>query len=276
MVVVVLVCNFLLVAVLATLFVKAWCHRKHLDEKLFCMIESRRSVENEVVPAVDSSKKTRRLSSRELMMVEMTNQNNDFAGTNPMLRQDNTGDSLTPPSPPTTTAANHWHRVKRVTNGTGTFKYSGKQCVARLAAGDAVPGTNPLPCPNNTSATLAHWNTLKQVTKTSGAFRQSGKKRMIRLSKVMRSLDVAAASNVEIFSDGTSHKYSYNKTTKETVWVDKEKSGVAIEKQGETKQCEKKGPLFRKIVGDNKAVFFQNVETGETVWNRPVDSELVF
>ena len=175
-----------------------------------------------------------------------------------------------------TTATNHWHRVKRVTSGTGAFKHSGKQRAARLAADDAVSGTNPLPPLNNTSAGLAHWNTLKKVTKTSGAFRQSGKKRIKRLSKIMRSRDVAAASNVEIFSDGTGRKYSYNKTTKETVWLDEEESGVAIEEQGETKQCKKKGPLFRKIVGDDKAVFFQNVETGETVWNRPVDSELVF
>ena len=92
----------------------------------------------------------------------------------------------------------------------------------------------------------------------------------------MRSRDIAAASNVEIFSDETGRKYSYNKTSKETVWVDEEESGVAIEEQGETKQCKKKRQSFRKIVGDDKAVFFQNVETGETVRNRPVDSELVF
>jgi len=232
-------------------------------------------VENEVVPAVDSSKKKRRLSSRELMMVDMTNQNNDFSGTNPMPRRNNTGANPTPPSPPTTTATNQWHRVKRVTNGTGAFKHSGKQRAARLAGGDAVPGTTPPPGMNNTSATLAHWNTLKKVTKTSGAFRQSGKKRIKRLSKIMRSRDVAAASNVEIFSDGTGRKYSYNKTTKESVWLDEEESGVAIEEQGETKQKQKR-QSFRKIVGDDKAVFFQNVETGETVWNRPVDSELVF
>ena len=235
-----------------------------------------KAVENEVVPAVDSSKKTRRLSSRELMVVEMTNQNNDFSGTDPMPRWNNTGANLTPPSPPTTTATNHWHRVKRVTNGTGAFKHSGKQRAARLAAGDAVPDTNPLPRLNNTTGTLAHWNTLKRVTKTSGAFRQSGKKRIKRLSKIMRSRDVAAASNVEIFSDETGRKYSYDKTTKETVWVDEEEIGMAIEEQGETKQCKKKRQSFRKIVGDDNAVFFQNVETGETVWNRPVDSELVF
>ena len=50
----------------------------------------------------------------------------------------------------------------------------------------------------------------------------------------MRSRDVAAASNVEIISDGTGRKYSYNKTTKETAWLDEEESGVAIEEQGET------------------------------------------
>ena len=43
MVVVVLVCNFLLVAVLMTLFVKSWCKRGHWDEKIIRMIESRRS-----------------------------------------------------------------------------------------------------------------------------------------------------------------------------------------------------------------------------------------
>ena len=147
----------------------------------------------------------------------------------------NTGVNL-PPPPPTTTPRNHWNRVKRVTNGTGAFKHSGKQRAARLAAGDAVPDTNPLPRQNNTSATLAHWNTLKKVTKTSGAFRQSGKTRIQRLSKIMRSRDVAAASNVEIFGDGTGRKYSYNKTTKETVWleeevVDEEESVVTIEEE---------------------------------------------
>jgi hypothetical protein len=84
----------------------------------------------------------------------------------------------------------------------------------------------------------------KEKGKTSGAFRQSGKKRMKRLSKIMRSRDVAAASNVEIFSDGTGRKYSYTKTTQETVWldeevVDEEKSGLKI-KICETEQSKKK------------------------------------
>ena len=52
-------------------------------------------------------------------------------------------------------------------------------------------------------------------------------------------------------------------------------NGVTIEEQGEGKHRNKKRQSFRKIVGDANAVFFQNVDTGETVWNRPVDSELV-
>ena len=69
---------------------------------------STEAVEDEVVPTVGSNKKTRRLSSRQLMMVEMTNQNNDFSGTNPMPRRNNTGANLTPPS-------------------TGAFRQSGKK-----------------------------------------------------------------------------------------------------------------------------------------------------
>ena len=135
-----------------------------------------------------------------------------------MPRLNNTGTNVTP-SPPATTPTNHWNRMQQATKGTGAFKFSGKQRASRLAKG-AVPGTNPPPRPNNAGTSLAHWNTLKQMTKTSGTFRQSGKKRIKRLSKIMKSRDVAAASNVEIFTDKTGRKYSYNKSTKETVWLD--------------------------------------------------------
>ena len=53
-------------------------------------------------------------------------------------------------------------------------------------------------------------------------------------------------------------------------------NGVTIEEQGEGKQRNKKRQSFRKIVGGDNAVCFQNVDTGEIVLNRPVDSELVF
>ena len=52
-------------------------------------------------------------------------------------------------------------------------------------------------------------------------------------------------------------------------------NGVTIEEQGEGKHRNKKRQSFRKIKGTDNAVFFQNVVTGENVWNRPIDSELV-
>ena len=117
--------------------------------------------------------------------------------------------------------------MKRVTNGTIAFKHGGKQRAARLAKG-TVPETNTAPrVNNNTGAAMAYWNKLKKVTNTAGTFKQSGKRRMKRLSKIMRSRHVAAASNVDTFSDETGRKYSYNKTTKEKVWLDEEVGGKA-------------------------------------------------
>ena len=94
-----------------------------------------------------SSKTKRRLSSRELMMVEMTNQNREFSGTNPMPLN-GMGANVSTPSPTATSSTNHWNRMKRLTNGTGAFKHSGKQRAARLAKG-AVTETNATPRVNN-------------------------------------------------------------------------------------------------------------------------------
>mgnify|MGYP006166666403 CR=1 FL=1 len=44
---------------------------------------------------------------------------------------------------------------------------------------------------------------------------------------------------------------------------------------GERKQHGTKRQSFRKVVGDDNAVCFENVETGETVLDMPKDGELV-
>jgi hypothetical protein len=148
---------------------------------------------------------------------------------------------------------------------------------------------------NNTGAAMAHWNKLKKVTNTAGTFRQSGKRRMKRLSKIMRSRHVAAASNVDTISDGTGRRYSYNRTTKEKVWLDEEvvdeeeegthsiqidiadeESGATIEEQGERKQRSSKRKSFRKCVGDNDDdVYYKNVETGDIVLELPEDGDVI-
>jgi hypothetical protein len=50
---------------------------------------------------------------------------------------------------------------------------------------------------------------------------------------------------------------------------------MEMEEQGERKEESTRRISFRKVVDDDNAVFFQNVETGETVWNMPKHGDLV-
>jgi hypothetical protein len=67
----------------------------------------------------------------------------------------------------------------------------------------------------------------------------------------------------------TGHRYSCNAATGQSNWLsdDEEEDGATMEEQGERKQKSMRRISFRKIVDDDEDVFFQNVETGETVWN---------
>ena len=137
------------------------------------------------------------------------------------------GANASTPSPTATSSTNHWNRIKRLTNGTGAFKHSGKQRAVRLAK-SAVTETNTTPRVNNdTGAAMAHWDKLKKVTNTAGTFKQSGKRRMKRLSKIMKSRHVATASNVDAYSDDTGRRNSDNNTAKEHDWLGEEVSGKA-------------------------------------------------
>jgi hypothetical protein len=117
---------------------------------------------------------------------------------------------------------------------------------------------------------------------------------MKRLSKIMKSRHVAAASNVETFSDDTGRRYSHNKTTKEKIWLDEEvvdeeedthsiqvdiadeESEATIEEQGERKQRSSKRKSFLKCVGDNDDdVYYKNVETGDIVLELPEDGDMI-
>ena len=147
------------------------------------------------------------------------------------------------------------------------------------AASNAAP---EIATPN---AARARWNILKQATRTSRTFRNGGKQRIKRLSKVMKArqnepvggggnsmdgevetvLDVAAAVSMHV-DEKTGRGYSYNAATGQTQWLfdDEENHVTEITRR----------ILFRKIVDDDNAVFFQNVETGETVWNMPKHGDL--
>ena len=95
--------------------------------------------------------------------------------------------------------------------------------------------------------------------------------------------EVKTVSDVEavvsIYMDEeTGRRYSCDEATGQTQWLsdDDEEDGAtieSIEELGEKKQ-ESRTISFRKVVDDDNAVFFQNVETGETVWTLPKNGDL--
>ena len=86
-------------------------------------------------------------------------------------------------------------------------------------------------------------------------------------------LEVGTADSILVDAE-TGRRYSYNAETSETKWLDEgEEQGGAT--QSETKNHSTKRQSFRKIVGDDNAVFFQNIETEETVWEVPKNGDLV-
>jgi len=238
-------------------------------------------VKNEVVP-VDSRKKNRRLSSRELM-IEMATQR---LQTNAQEKAEEKGNG------------------KREVNDDG----EGGEVTATLGinpmhatCGEIAPTAAPTAAstaPETATPTITP-NALKQTTKTSRPFRNGGKQQMKRLSKVMKARqNVSGGAGGDGGGDGdgdeggemktvskmgtaysihldarTGRLYSYNAETNETKWLaeDEEQGGAT---QGETKNHSTKRKSFRKIVGGEKD-YFVNVETGEAVWYLPEDGEEV-
>ena len=231
-------------------------------------------VKNEVVP-VDSRKKNRRLSSRELM-IEMATQR---LQTNAQEKAEEKGNG------------------KREVNDDG----EGGEVTATLGinpmhatCGEIAPTAAPTAAstaPETATPTITP-NALKQTTKTSRPFRNGGKQQMKRLSKVMKARqnesggaggDGGEGGEMKTVSKmGTAYSihldartgrlYRYNAETNETKWLaeDEEQGGAT----GETKNHSTKRKSFRKIVGGEKD-YFVNVETGEAVWYLPEDGEEV-
>ena len=111
---------------------------------------------------------------------------------------------------------------------------------------------------------------------------------MKRLSKVMKARqkesdglvdeEVKTATDSIHVDAATGRRYNYNEATGETQWLDDEESEAATneeEEEGDTKQ-ETKIKTFRKFVNDDDDVYYENIETGEVVWDMPEDGELGF
>ena len=92
-------------------------------------------------------------------------------------------------------------------------------------------------------------------------------------------LDVEAVVTMHV-DEETGRRYNYNAATGHTQWLfdDDEKDGATHEEEpgeGQQESSSTRRILYRKIVGDDNAVFFQNVETSETVWTMPKNGDLV-
>ena len=79
----------------------------------------------------------------------------------------------------------------------------------------------------------------------------------------------------------TGQRYRYNEDTKETEWIDTDDAEEEVGTSGEKKEISlppttTKRKSFRKIVDDEWGTYFEDVETGDKVWEIPRDGELVF
>ena len=79
----------------------------------------------------------------------------------------------------------------------------------------------------------------------------------------------------------TGQRYRYNEDTKETEWIDTDDAEEGVGTSGERKEISlppttAKRKSFRKIVDDEWGTYFEDVETGDKVWEIPRDGELVF
>ena len=187
---------------------------------------------------VDSRKKNRRLSSRELM-IEMATQHlqtnaqekaEEKGNGKREVNDDGEGGEVT-----TTLGINPMHATCGETAPTAA------PTAASTAPETATPTTTP--------------NALKQTTKTSRPFRNGGKQQMKRLSKVMKArhnefiggggssmegevqtvLDVEAAVSIHV-DEKSGRRYSCNAATGHAQWFsdDDEEDKATIEEQGES------------------------------------------
>jgi hypothetical protein len=225
MVVLILGSNFLLVGVLVLVFVKAFCERNHLDDKIASFVHrtsglGRKSsavlagggggdtggsngevkISEELQERVNTKpKKKRRLSSRELMTLEMTN-----VGS----------------------TAHHLYEDKEVID---------------------MSAVNPmLKNKKNKNNGRKNWKTLKKVLKTD-EFKEMRKSKVRRLSNIIktrqRNEGVAKKEeedeldNIDVLKDADGRRYSYNKQTGISLWLDGDPE-VELEVKGQRKEQE--------------------------------------
>jgi hypothetical protein len=289
MAVVVVVSNFVLVGVLLVMYVKEWCKRKDLAKKLYRMIVKKK-IKNVLASRSVVGRKNTKLRSRspdDLTDRDLEGEDEE-ANTNPMFS----------PTQPAAMAQKKRRLSSRElmiemssqhlqTNTQATKEAEGGELEGEVKYGEGREGGGEV------TVTLG----VNPMHATRG---KATKQRIKRLSKVMKArqyesgggggddainvdgedgkmtiaLDVEAVVTMHV-DEETGRRYSHNAATGQTQWFseDDEKDGATHEEPGDRQQ--ERRILYRKIAGDDNAVFFQNVETGETVWTMPKNGDLV-
>ena len=203
----------------------------------------------------DSSKKKRRLSSRELMR-EMSSQH---LQTNTQETKEGKGEG------------------QRGEGVEGKGGEEGEEVTVTLEINPthATRGGTAATAPETTTPHAA------RATRASRMFRNGGTQRMKRLSRVMKARqnhesDVETVVSMHV-DEETGRRYRYDEATGQTQWLsdDDDESEATYEEAGESESKQKTKTLFRKFVDDDDDAYYENVETGEVVWDLPKEGELV-
>jgi hypothetical protein len=100
------------------------------------------------------------------------------------------------------------------------------------------------------------------------------KQRTKRLSKVMKARRNSQSTSVQVHVDkATGRRYSVNTATGKSTWLDEEGEGASSPNKPE-KRAVTKRQSFKTIKGEN-GTYYQNVDTGDTVWKVPKGGEII-
>ena len=142
-------------------------------------------------------------------------------------------------------------------------------------------------------AARARWNKLKQATRVSRKSRNGGKQQMKLLSKAMKARqnefgddggnslgeDVKTIVDVETpvsmhVDEETGRRYSYTEAPSHTEWLSDDNDGSEAPQENVVESKKRTKRLFRKFLDEDDDVYYENVETGEVVWDLPDDGKL--
>ena len=126
--------------------------------------------------------------------------------------------------------------------------------------------------------------TQKKTTpgsKTGANTKTNNKQRTKRLSKVMKARRNSQSTSVPVVhpeqihvDEATGRRYSVDMNTGKSAWLDEEGEGSASSTNKPEKSAVSKRQSFKQFNGET-GTYYQNVETGVTVWEVPKGGEIV-